>query len=273
MAGEPAKVLTIAGSDSGGAAGLQADLKTFNALGVYGMSVVTVVTAQNSVRVEGVHPLPAPFVSQQLTAILADYGAAAVKTGFIGRADLVETIARHLAAYAGDQPPGREPFIVVDPVLVNHRGESMFPPEVVRAYRERLLPLAHLITPNRPEAALLTEQPVATIAEMVAAARVLQRLSGSAVLVKGGRDGQQMIDLFFDGKEVIPLRAEHLDSANTHGSGDTLSAAAAAFLARGENTLSAIRLSRAFTHAAIRAAAGWQMGGGHGPLNHFLSEW
>ena len=273
MAGEPAKVLTIAGSDSGGAAGLQADLKTFAALGVYGMSVVTVVTAQNSVRVEGVHPLPAPFVSRQLAAVLADYGAAAVKTGFIGRADLVETIAAHLASYAGDRPPDRKPFLVADPVLVNHRGEAMFPPEVVHAYRERLLPLADLITPNRREAALLTEQPVGTIPEMHAAARSLQRLSGGAVLVKGGRDGQQMVDVFFDGEETVPLRAERVDSANVHGSGDTLSAAVAAFLARGESNHLAVRLARAFTHAAIRAAAGWQMGGGHGPLNHFLSEW
>lgn len=270
MAGEPAKVLTIGGSDSGGAAGLQADLKTFGALGVYGMSVVTVVTAQNSVRVEGVHPLPASFVSRQLEAVLSDYGAAAVKTGFIGRVDLIEAIAGRLAAYAAEQPAGQAPWMVIDPVLVNHRGAPMFPAEVTRAYRERLLPLADLITPNRREAAILAERPVETVAEMADAARTLHRQLGGAVLVKGGREGRQMVDVFFDGEEAIPLRAPRLETANTHGSGDTLSAAIVAFLARGESTLAAVREAHSFTHAAIRAAAGWQMGAGHGPLNHLL---
>ena len=271
MAGEPAKVLTIAGSDSGGAAGLQADLKTFTALGVYGMSVVTTVTAQNSVRVEDVHSLPASLVAQQMGAVLSDYGAVAVKTGFIGRADLIEAIAGHLAAYAADQPPGEEPFIVVDPVLVNHRGEPMFPADVVHGYRQRLLPLAHLVTPNRREAALVTERPVETLAEMVEAAHILHAQSGGAALVKGGREGKQVVDVFFDGEEAVQLRAEWVETANTHGSGDTLSAAIVAFLARGESTLDAVRLARTFTRAAIRSAAGWQMGAGHGPLNHLQS--
>jgi len=273
MAGEPAKVLTIAGSDSGGAAGLQADLKTFTALGVYGMSVVTVVTAQNSVRVEGIHSMPAAFVSQQLAAVLSDYGAAAVKTGFMGRANLVETVAQHLATYAAAQPPDREPFVVIDPVLVNHRGEPMFSPDVTGAYRRHLLPLAHLVTPNRREAELLADRPVETVAEMTAAARILQQRSGLSVLVTGGREGGQMVDVYFDGEETAYLRAERLDSANTHGSGDTLSAAIVAFLARGESMLPAVRLARAFTHAAIRTATGWQMGSGHGPLNHLLGDW
>ncbi|MDX1686631.1 MAG: bifunctional hydroxymethylpyrimidine kinase/phosphomethylpyrimidine kinase [Candidatus Promineifilaceae bacterium] len=273
MAGEPAKVLTIAGSDSGGAAGLQADLKTFTALGVYGMSVVTTVTAQNSVRVEGVHSLPAAFVSQQIDAVLSDYGAAAVKTGFIGRAELVETIAERLSIYAAEHPTGREPFLVVDPVLVNHRGESMFPTNVTRAYRKYLLPMAHLVTPNRREAERLTERTVETVAEMEAAARLLHRVSGRSVLVKGGREEGQVVDVFFDGEEAVSLVAPHLESANTHGSGDTLSAAIVAFLALGESAPNAVRRARAFTHAAIRAAAGWQMGGGHGPLNHLLGDW
>lgn len=272
MAGEPAKALTIAGSDSGGAAGLQADLKTFTALGVYGMSVVTVVTAQNSVRVEGVHSLPAAFVSRQLDAVLSDYGAVGIKTGFIGSADLVETVAEQLAAYTTDQPSGRKPFIVVDPVLVNHRGNSMFPPDVTRAYREHLLPLAHVVTPNRREAELLTEQSVETVPEMASAARALCRRSGRSALVKGGIDGQQVVDVFFDSEEAVLLRSERLNTANTHGSGDTLSAAIVAFLARGESTLPAVHRARSFTHAAIRAAAGWEMGSGHGPLNHLLDQ-
>lgn len=273
MAGEPAKVLTVAGSDSGGAAGLQADLKTFTALGVYGMSVVTVVTAQNSVGVESLHPLPASFVAQQLAAVLSDYGAAAVKTGFIGRADLAETIAGRLATDAGKQAAGQEPFVLVDPVLVDHRGESMFSPDVVDAYRRRLLPLAHLITPNRREAALLAERPVESVAEMVAAARALRSLCGGSVLVTGGREGGEVVDVYFDGEEAVLLRAPFLDSANTHGSGDTLSAAVVAFVALGEAALAAVRRARSYTHAAIRAAAGWRMGAGHGPLNHFHGDW
>jgi len=149
----------------------------------------------------------------------------------------------------------------------------MFPAEVTRAYREHLLPLAHLVTPNRREAELLTEQTVETVAEMEAAARLLHRICGRSVLVKGGGEGTQVVDVFFDGEEAVPLYAPHLDSANTHGSGDTLSAAIVAFLARGESAPNAVRRARAFTHAAIGAAAGWQMGDGHGPLNHFLGDW
>jgi hydroxymethylpyrimidine/phosphomethylpyrimidine kinase len=179
---QPVKVLTIAGSDSGGAAGLQADLKTFTLLGVYGMSVVTAVTAQNSVAVTAVHPLPADFVAAQLDAVLSDYGAAAVKTGFIGREELVEIIADRLAAYA---TPNR----LVDPVLVNHRGEAMFGSAMADAYRRHLLPLADLLTPNRREAELLLNRPVTTLSEAAEAARRLADQGAKAVLIKRLRWG------------------------------------------------------------------------------------
>lgn len=260
---EPAKVLTIAGSDSGGAAGLQADLKTFSRLGVYGMSVITAVTAQNSQRVEAVHPLPVDFVLAQLNAVLSDYGAAAVKSGFIGRVELVEALARQLAQFA-------PPFLVVDPVLVNHQGQSMFPPAVTEAYVKHLLPLADLVTPNLEEGALLTGRPIPGVPDMPPAAQAIQALGARWVLLKGGRNGSEMVDILTNGRQSWTLSSAFLDTANTHGSGDTLSAAVCAFLAQGRPMLEAVRSAHSFTAAAIKGAAGWQMGGGHGPVNHWV---
>ncbi|MFQ5400358.1 MAG: bifunctional hydroxymethylpyrimidine kinase/phosphomethylpyrimidine kinase [Anaerolineae bacterium] len=262
---EPAKVLTIGGSDSGGAAGLQADLKTFTALGVYGMSVVTVVTAQNSVSVEAVQSLPAGFVAAQLEAVLSDYGAAAVKTGFIGRVDLIETVAAGLRA----RHPG---YSVIDPVLVNHRGQPMFAPEVTRAYRELLLPLADLVTPNKHEAALLADSPLpeqVTPRWLSEVARCLHALGPRYVLVKGGRKGEEMVDVLYDGERAHLLRAKRIETRNTHGSGDTLSAAVCAYLAQGETMETAVRQARQFTLRAIQRAAYWQLGRGHGPVSHW----
>jgi hydroxymethylpyrimidine/phosphomethylpyrimidine kinase len=246
-------VLTIAGSDSGGAAGLQADLKTFTAIGVYGMSVVTVVTAQNSVRVAAVHNLPAEFVAAQLDAVLSDYGAAAVKTGFVGRVDLMQTIAHSVSAY-------HLANIVIDPVLVNHRGEAMFPAEVTQAYVEHLVPLANLVTPNRREAALLTGRRVESLTEMATAAIHIHALGAQNVLVKGGQEGNEKVDVFFDGRQVNYLRGPRIETQNTHGSGDTLSAAIGAYLAQGMTMAKAIAKAHHFTAVAIEKAATWQLG-------------
>jgi len=262
LAEGPVKVLTIAGSDSGGAAGLQADLKTFTRLGAYGMSVVTTVTAQNSVRVEAVHPLPVAFVMAQLNAVLTDYGTAAVKTGFIGRADLVEALARQLAHFSPR-------YLVVDPVLVNHQGHSMFPPAVTQAYIDHLLPLADLVTPNLEEAALLAGRPIPTVPDMTAAAQSIHALGPRWVLLKGGRAGSKIVDILTDGVQTWTLSTPFLDTENTHGSGDTLSAAVCALLAQGNSMVEAVKRAHAFTAAAIKGAAGWQMGAGHGPINHW----
>jgi hydroxymethylpyrimidine kinase/phosphomethylpyrimidine kinase len=260
----PPTVLTIAGSDSGGAAGLQADLKSLTALGVYGMSVVTVITAQNSVEVHEVLALPASLVAAQMEAVLADYGADAVKTGFIGRVALLEMIATQLSTYREQ----RSVPIVVDPVLVNHRGEAMFATAVTVAYRRWLLPHADLVTPNCAEAALLVGAPVANVAAMVAAAEQIHRFGAVHVLVTGGREGDDVIDVFYDGASSNLMRARWIATENTHGSGDTLSAAIAAFLARGLPLPVAVARGRAFTAHAIAAASGWHLGAGHGPLNH-----
>ncbi|MFW5942506.1 MAG: bifunctional hydroxymethylpyrimidine kinase/phosphomethylpyrimidine kinase, partial [Chloroflexota bacterium] len=189
---EPAKVLTIAGSDSGGAAGLQADLKTFAALGAYGMSVITVVTAQNSVGVRAAHQVPTELVLQQIDAVLDDYGAAAVKTGFIGDANVIAAVARRLRAWREQ----RHFYLVVDPVLVNHRREEMFGPDVARAYCRHLLPLCDVVTPNWSEAALLSGRRVTDIADARRAAQTLRQLGASSVLLTGWPQDSEMVDLF-----------------------------------------------------------------------------
>ncbi|MCA9935240.1 MAG: bifunctional hydroxymethylpyrimidine kinase/phosphomethylpyrimidine kinase [Ardenticatenaceae bacterium] len=256
---EPPKVLTIAGSDSGGAAGLAADLRTFAALRVYGMGVITAVTAQNSHSITAVHYPPPDLISAQLMAVLSDYGANAVKTGFLGRVEIITAVAEALQQYA-------VPHLVVDPVLVNHKGQAMFPPEVTEAYLRLLFPLAELITPNRREAELLTGLTLKTVTEMETAVTHLHALGPRNVLLKAGRLGGEMHNVFYDGRTITHLPSQAIDTANTHGAGDTLSAATAAFLAIGEGMWTAVSHAHTLTHQAIRRAAQWQMGQGHGPV-------
>lgn len=256
---EPIKVLTIAGSDSGGAAGLQADLKTFTALGAYGMSAITTVTAQNSAQVTGVHPLPPDFVAAQLDAVLSDYGAAAVKTGFIGRGELIGLIAAKLNAY-------HLPNVVVDPVLVNHRGEAMFATAVVETYLAYLFPLADLITPNRREAELLLNRSVTGLAEAEQAARALVEQGAKAALIKGIVDGETLVDVLFDGRDCHHFPAARIRTNNTHGSGDAFSAAITVFLAQGVDLATAVQQARQFVQKAIATAVDWRLGAGHGPI-------
>jgi hydroxymethylpyrimidine/phosphomethylpyrimidine kinase len=263
---QPPKVLTIAGSDSGGAAGLQADLKTFTALGVYGMSAVTVVTAQSSVQVAALHPVPPAIVAAQMETVLDDYGAAAIKTGFLGSVELVTCVAKTLARYRKAQPVP----VVVDPVLVNHRGEAMFSDDVTEAYRQHLLPGCTLVTPNLREAALLCGKALDSWTDTTQAAGRLGQMGASAVLITGAWCEGQYGDALFDGKTMTFLPQEHLETHHTHGSGDTLSAAVAAFLAQELGLVDAVRRAQTFTAEAIRGALNWRMGGGHGPLNHLL---
>ena len=268
MSSEPVKLLTIAGSDSGGAAGLQADLKTWTALAVYGMSVITAVTAQNSVQVTGIQYLPVEFVLAQLQAVLSDYGAQAVKTGFIGRAELITAISQILNDY-------KRFHLVVDPVLVNHMGQPMFTEEVVQAYRSQLLPQANLITPNRHEAALLArlpEEETRNFEGLKKAVDKLHLLGASNVLITGNSEGDQMVDYWSDGTQLHHLSVPRIETENRHGSGDTLSAAICAFLAKGESMGDAIVNGQQFTAKALRSAASWQLGHGHGPLSHLAGK-
>lgn len=274
MSLQPPPLLTIAGSDSGGAAGLQADLKTWTALGVYGMSAVTVVTAQNSERVAQAHFLPPELVAAQIDTVLSDYGAAAIKTGFLGRVEIIAAIAhqlRKLPDLSGLHRPDRSssaPFLLIDPVLVNHRAEPMFPPEVTAAYRDHLFPLADLITPNRHEAALLAGRPLPPDSDPDALAAFLGGLGARTVLLKGMRDGDTLTDWLWDGATLTPFSQAAVDTTNTHGSGDTLSAAICAFVAMGRSLPEAIQAAQVYTAAAIRRGAAWRLGAGHGPLGH-----
>lgn len=261
MMPQPPTILTIAGSDSGGAAGLQADLKTFAALDVYGMSAVTAVTAQNSERVEQVRFLSPELVIAQIDAVLSDYGASAVKTGFIGRADLVAAVAGRLR----DWQATLQPFILVDPVLVNHRGEAMFAPEVTTAYREHLFQLADLVTPNRHEAAMLAGLESWPDDRST---RSFKLLGARQALVKGLPDDDGLVDVLWDGADLWRFPHERINTGNVHGSGDTLSAAICAGVAQGLPLPAAVRWAQAFTVAAIRLGAEWQLGRGHGPLDH-----
>lgn len=283
----PLPLLTIAGSDSGGAAGLQADLKTWAALSengvrVYGMSAITAVTAQNSERVAAVHYLPPAFVAAQIDAVLSDYGAAGIKTGFLGRADTVRAVAERLNYWRERLQP--RPAIIIDPVLVNHRGEAMFGPEVAAAYREWLFPLADLVTPNAAEAALLgwsseamlASGPPAEVPGSYHPASDGERPSVAQWLIKGLHRSDAISDAWWDGQAWTELPQPRIDTINTHGSGDTLSAAVCAYRAlgheMGHDWLDAIRRAQAFTHAAIRRGASRQLGAGHGPLEHARND-
>ncbi len=267
MSKQPAKALTIGGSDSGGAAGIQADLKTWTTLGVYGMSVVTAVTAQNSLIVSAVEFIKPEMVVAQIDAVLSDYGAQALKTGLIGQVRLVELIAWRLQAH--DASP-----LIVDPVLVNHKGQSMFSADLFVAYGEYLLPLAELVTPNWREAALLTgldAQDLGTIAGLERAAEQLCELGANQVLITGVPNEVEVIDWWYDGSVLRPLSQKKIETENRHGSGDTLSAAICAYLAQGLTMADAIVRARQFTAHALAGAANWQLGSGHGPLDHFVN--
>ena len=229
------------------------------------MSVITAVTAQNSISVSAVHYLPPEFVQQQIETVLSDYGATAVKTGFLGRADLISVIAASLPAFSINH-------IVVDPVLVNHMGVAMFAPDLVQAYREFLLPLASLITPNWREAALLAdlaEADIQTPAGIETAVSRLHDLGAKNVLITGVTAGDEIVDWLSTGGALQPLPVPKIVTSNTHGSGDTLSAAIAAFLARGEALETAVQSAQKVTAVALQKARRWRLGAGHGPLCHF----
>ena len=258
------KVLTVAGSDSGGGAGIQADLKTFSAFRVFGMSVLTAVTAQNSVGVTGVHDLPPEFVARQLDAVLDDFGADAVKLGMLSTAGIIQTVADGLRRH-------RQTRIVLDPVMIAKSGDPLLQPDARAALVEVLLPLADVVTPNLHEASVLTGLPVATEADMVEAARRIHACGPRHVLVKGGHLKDSATDVLWDGHAVTRFPGERLDSNNTHGTGCTYSAAIAAGLAHGRPLVDAIREAKAYVTAAIRE--GFAAGHGVGALRHFVASW
>jgi len=259
----PPVAMTIAGSDSGGGAGLQADLKTFGALGVFGTSVVTALTAQNTVEVLGVHPVDPMFVDLQITAVLSDLQVAAVKTGMLATTENVIAVARRAA-------DGDLPNLVVDPVAVSATGHKLLDDSALDAYLELLVPQAAVLTPNTYEASLLTGRKVDCVEEMIAAGRFLCDLGALTVIVKGGHlSGSEAPDVVVHGGASSILPGARIASANDHGTGCTLSAAIAAKLASGAALMDSIIQAKSFVATAIEGASSWRLGGGHGPLDHF----
>jgi len=255
------RALTIAGSDSGGGAGIQADLKTFAAFGVYGSSAVTAVTAQNTLEVRAIHEVPPDVVAAQIDAVLEDIGADAAKTGMLSSAAIIEVVADRLRAHA-------LAWLVVDPVMVAKSGDALLRPDAVQALRELLLPMAAVVTPNAPEASVLSGLEVRDAETAREAARRIHALGPAIVIVKGGHlDGDLSDDLLFDGRSFEVLSGRRIDTPHTHGTGCTFSAAITACLARGMEPIAAAREARAFLQGAIEHAE--PLGAGHGPVNHF----
>lgn len=266
------RLLTIAGSDSGGGAGIQADLKTFSALGCYGMSVITALTAQNTRAVIGIFPVDADFVGIQIDAVLQDIGVDAVKIGMLNSPEVIHTIAEKLKFYNVKK-------IVLDPVMVAKSGDKLLQDDAIFTLKSELIPLAQLITPNLPEAEVLTQSKIKNKEDVEAAAKKLFVKNQQAVLIKGGHfTGNESSDcLIFNNKksegEIIWLNSARIDSKNTHGTGCTLSSAIAAFLAQEQEVKEAVISGKNYIKKAIAKGADYQLGKGHGPVHHFFDLW
>lgn len=253
--------LTIAGSDSGSGAGIQADLKTFCALGVYGTTVITALTAQNTLGVQAIEVVAAEMVGKQLAAVFTDMGADAVKIGMLGNGANIEVAAGMLHHYQARN-------IVLDPVLASTSGSRLLPVEALKALVEQLLPVADIVTPNLVEAEILTGLSISSVHDMKKAAAGLHQKGSRMVLVKGGHLTGAPIDVFYNGKDFVQLEGKRVSSENTHGTGCTLSSAITAFLALGLDPLSAVRKAKEFVTAAIQNSL--TIGKGKGPVNQFF---
>ena len=256
--------MTIAGSDSGAGAGIQADLKTFAALGVYGTSAITAITAQNTQGVTGVHEVPVPLIEAQIDAVVGDIGADAVKTGMLSSSAIIQAVARKVHEL-------RLPNLVVDPVMVAKSGDRLLQEEAVETLRSQLLPLALVVTPNIPEAEVLTGRRIASREEARQAAREIVALGARSVVVKGGHLQGDAVDTFYDGREFREFTAPRMETTSTHGTGCTFASAIAAGLAKGLTPVEAIGAAKEYVTQAIQRA--FAVGHGHGPLNHFFELW
>lgn len=254
-------VLIIAGSDSSAGAGIQADLKTCAALGVYGTTAITALTAQNTMGVSAIHEVPAEFVAAQIDAVVTDIRPDAVKTGMLANAAIIEVVAAKVKEHA-------LPFLVVDPVMVAKSGDRLLREDAVRALRELLLPLADVVTPNIPEAEDLVGRRLATDGKIREAAREIQSWGPRNVVIKGGhRQSETAVDILFDGRGFQEFSSPRIDTKSTHGTGCTLASAIAAFLTRGESVPEAVGQAKEYLTEALRGAV--PIGQGHGPVNHF----
>jgi hydroxymethylpyrimidine/phosphomethylpyrimidine kinase len=256
------RVMTIAGSDSGGGAGIQADLKTCSALGVYATTVITALTAQNTVSVKGIFAVDPSFVTAQIDAIMEDIGTDAAKTGMLDSQEVIQAVSEAVRKWRIEK-------LVVDPVMVAKSGDLLLKPDAVRALLEKLLPVSYVVTPNIPEAqTILGGMTISSVNDMKEAAEKLHRLGPRYVVLKGGHLASgKVVDILYDGKQFKTFEADRIPSRNTHGTGCTFSAAIAAFLARGEKIEDAVAKAKQYVTEAIKT--GLAVGTGHGPLNHF----
>lgn len=259
--------LTIAGSDSGGGAGIQADIKTFSALETFATSVITAVTAQNTTGVTAVEDISCGLIAAQMAAVFSDMDVRALKIGMVSRVETIETIAAGLVGFSG--------LVVLDPVMVATSGDRLLREEAIDALRTVLVPRAAIVTPNLPEAALLTGLPIAhDRAAVTKQAEAILKAGAATVLIKGGHgDGPESIDLLFDGQSVRAFAAPRIATRNDHGTGCTLAAAITAHLARGYALVEAVSLSKTYLHQALEAGRGVAIGKGRGPVHHFYRWW
>ncbi len=263
------RALTIAGSDSGGGAGIQADLKTFSALGCYGMTVITALTAQNTVSVTGIQAVPPDFIALQMDAVMTDIGADAVKIGMLHSPEVIRTVARCLRQYECET-------IVLDPVMVTRNGDKLLQDDAVLALKENLFPMAAVITPNLAEASILLGREITERSQMSDACRDLASLGCDRVFLKGGAlAGSVSVDFFYDSsnEEMRELESPRVVTPNSHGTGCTLSSAIAAFLAKGVALSDATLKAKQYIDGALQGGTDIKLGTGHGPVHHFHNLW
>ena len=263
------RTLTIAGSDSGGGAGIQADLKTFSALGCFGMSAVTALTAQNTQVVTGIFPVPPEFIAQQIDAVVDDIGVDTVKIGMLHSPEVIKAVAQKLKEK-------KCPNIVLDPVMISKSGDKLLQDDAVTALKEHLIPLATIITPNLPEASVLLNRSVETFKDMPQAVKDLAKLSCNNILLKGGHlTDNNSCDILYQTNNdyMLELPGERINTPNSHGTGCTLSSAIAANLAKGIDLETAVKNAKAYIIGALKAGAEYKTGKGHGPVHHFYDLW
>ncbi|MFX1391413.1 MAG: bifunctional hydroxymethylpyrimidine kinase/phosphomethylpyrimidine kinase [Promethearchaeota archaeon] len=257
------KVLTIAGSDSGGGAGIQADLKTFSALGVFGMSAITALTAQNTIGVQGIFEIDPEFVGKQIDSVMNDIGADAWKTGMLSNAKIIQLVADRASFYSIE-------LLIVDPVMVAKSGDSLLNSKANSTLISKLIPIAHVITPNLHEAQILTKMEISNINEVQESAVKIFNMGAKNVVIKGGhlQDFNESIDILYDGSKFIEYRSPRIDTDNTHGTGCTFASGIAAELAKGKDIKSAVHIAKAYLTNAIQKADDLHIGTGHGPTDH-----
>ena len=264
------KVLTIAGTDSGGGAGVQADIKTFSALGCYGMSVITALTAQNTTGVRSVFPVSTTFIAEQIDAVMSDIGADAVKIGMLFSSEIIEVVAERLDFYGIEN-------IVLDPVMAAQSGDKLLMDSAVATMKKLLFPKAKIITPNLPEASMILSREISDTDMVEEAARDIAFYGCKAVLIKGGHldNKSAAMDLLFipEDDHIVTFTEDRIDTKNNHGTGCTLSSAIAACIAKGNSLENAVRAAKAYITGAIKAGASYEIGKGHGPVHHFYNIW